>query len=200
MGNVVGIEHRTGKELWRYSNWDCSAQVPCAVDAGDNRLLISGEERATMLKINRKADGSFETSEIFTTNEFGDETKTPVLHNGYFYGMHRTVSKRDGLTCMNMNGEIMWKTRRNPNFDFGSMLIADDLLLATDGFKTLYLIEPDPAAFKMISKVELLGAGGASAAFGGMVESTQNYAPIALADGKLIIRDQNRMICLKVVR
>jgi hypothetical protein len=117
--------------------------------------------------------------------------------------MYRTVSKREGLVCMDMEGRIMWKTRRNPNFDFGSMVLADGLLLATDGFKTLYLIEPDPTAFKMISKAELLGEGGASTE--GFVESmiassTQNYAPIALADGKLLIRDQYRMLCVKVVQ
>ena len=200
MGNVVGMDPRTGKILWQYSNWDCSAQVPCAVDAGENRLLIVGEQRATMLKVNSKADGSFESSEIFTTDEFGDETKTPILHNGCFYGMHRTVSKREGLVCMDMGGKILWKTRRNPNFDFGSMILADGLLLATDGFKTLYLIEPDPIAFKAISKVELLGQGGAKEEFAGLVESTQNYAPIALAEGKLLIRDQNRMLCIKVAK
>jgi hypothetical protein len=27
---------------------------------------------------------------------------------------------------------------------------------------------------------------------------TQNWAPIALASGKLIIRDQSRMLCVKV--
>jgi hypothetical protein len=28
--------------------------------------------------------------------------------------------------------------------------------------------------------------------------STQNRAPIALSQGKLLIRDQNRMMCVKV--
>jgi hypothetical protein len=33
--------------------------------------------------------------------------------------------------------------------------------------------------------------------FGG---PTQNWAPIALADGKLLIRDQSRMMCVKVAQ
>jgi hypothetical protein len=82
------------------------------------------------------------------------------------------------------------------------MLLADGLLLAADGNKTLYLIDPDPAAFKMISKAELLGEGGGSTeGMAGMVgSSTQNYAPLALADGKLFIRDQYRLLCVKVVK
>jgi len=200
MGNVVGMDARTGKILWQYAKWDCPAQVPCAVDAGDNRLLIAGELRATMLKITKKADGTFDVSEVFKTEEFGDETKTPLLYNGHFYALHRAVSKREGMVCMNMEGKIMWKTGRNPNFDFGSMVIADGLMLANDGYKTLYLIEPNPTAFKAISKVEILGEGGGKTeGMESMVgTSTQNYAPLALANGKLLIRDQYRLLCLKV--
>jgi len=100
---------------------------------------------------------------------------------------------------MNMEGKIMWKTGRNPDFDRGSMILADGLILATDGLNTLYLIEPDPTAFKPISRANILREGGASTA--GMMAvggSTQNWAPIALADGKLLIRDHNRMFCVKV--
>jgi outer membrane protein assembly factor BamB len=203
MGNVVGVDPRTGKILWQYSNWHCHISVPSAVDAGNNRLLIVGgyERGATMIKVNRKADGTFETTEVFTTEEFGDQTKPPVLHKGYFYAMYRTNSKREGLVCMNMDGKIMWKTGRNPNFDRGSMILADGLLLATDGLSTLYLIEPDSTMFKALSKAAVLKEGGAStegmSAVGG---STQNWGCMALADGKLIIRDQSRMICVKVIK
>ena len=188
-GHVSGIDPRTGQILWQYADWGCIISVPCAVDAGNNRLLVTGgyDQGTTMIQINKKADGTFETVKLFTTLEFEDQTKPPLLHNGYFYGMFGTNSKREGLVCMDMNGKILWKTGRNPNFDKGSMILADGLILATDGSKSLYLIEPDPTAFKPISKADFL-------------EGSQNWAPLALADGKLIIRDQNKMLCLKVVQ
>jgi hypothetical protein len=99
---------------------------------------------------------------------------------------------------MSMAGEIMWKTKRDPDFNKGSMIYADGLILATDGAKSLYLIEPDPSEFKLLDSAEMLTAADTgddprAARFG-----TQNWAPIALADGKLLIRDQSRMICLSV--
>lgn len=202
-GNVVGMNPRTGQILWKYTDWDCHISVPCAVDAGNNKLLIAGgyERGATMIQVHKQADGSFSTSELFTTLEFGDQTKPPLLYNGYFYAQYFTNNKRDGLVCMDMDGKVMWKTGRRPNFDRGSLLLADGLLLATDGVKTLYLIEPDPTAFKPISKAVLLGEGSASmegmSSVGG---SSQNWAPMALADGRLIVRDQNRMLCLKITK
>ena len=42
MGNVVGLDPKTGKKLWEFSDWDCHISVPCAVDAGNNKLLIAG--------------------------------------------------------------------------------------------------------------------------------------------------------------
>ncbi|MDR0794473.1 MAG: PQQ-like beta-propeller repeat protein [Tannerella sp.] len=189
-GNVTGLEPRTGKILWQYTNWECVISVPCPVDAGDNRLLIVGgyDRGATMIKVNKKADGTFDTSELFTNLDFGDQTKPPLFHNGYFYAMYRTNQKREGLMCMNMNGEIMWKTGRNPDFERGSMIFADGLILAFNGFNILHLIEPVPTAFKPVAQATM------------PLEGSQNWGPMALADGKLLMRDQSRMICVKVDR
>ena len=166
-------------------------------------MVVGGYELgATMIKVDKQEDGNYKTTEIFTTEEFGDQTKPPVLYNGYFYAQFGTNRTRDGLVCMNMDGEVMWKTKRDPDFNKGSMILADGLLLATDGAKKLYLIDPDPSGFKPISSAEILGepkiqAEGIEARVGG---NMQNWAPIALADGRLLIRDQNRMMCLKVVQ
>ena len=202
LGNVVGIEPLTGKILWEYDKWNCHISVPSAVDAGDNKVLVVGgyELGATMIKVEKKADGSYGTTELFTTEEFGDQTKPPILHNGYFYAQYGTNNRRDGLVCMSMDGQIMWTTRRSPDFNKGSMILADGLILATDGRKALYLIEPDPSGFKQLASAELLGEAGTNSEgialrVGG---ATQNWGPMALSDGKLLIRDQMQVKCVVV--
>ena len=202
-GKVVGIEPLSGKILWEYTNWNCHIPVPSAVDAGENRILIVGgyELGATMIKVEKKTDGNYETKEIFTTEEFGDQTKTPLLYNGYFYAQYGTNNRRDGMVCMNMNGQIMWKTKRAPDFNKGSMILADGVILATDGAKTLYLVQPDPSGFKAIASAELLkegGTGGNDQMASRVGGATQNWAPLALSNGKLLIRDQSRLMCIKV--
>lgn len=203
MGNVVGMDPSNGKILWQYSNWDCHIAVPFPVLADDNKLLIVGgyERGATMIQVNKKGDGTYDTSELFTTLDFGDQTKPPLYHNGHFYAMFRTNSKRDGLVCMDMNGNITWRTSRNPAFDRGSMILADGLILAADGMNTLYLVEPDHTSFKQISKTQVISEGGANtegmSSVGG---PTQNWAPLALADGLLLVRDQLKMVCVKVTQ
>ncbi len=188
-GTIVGIAPLTGDILWEYADWQCGIPIPSAVDAGDNKVLVVGgyELGAVMIKVEKKDDGRYGTTELFKTEEFGDQTKPPILLNGHFYAQFGTNNTRDGLTCMTMDGKILWKTKRDPDFNKGSMILADGLILATDGESTLYLIEPDPSGFKPLASAEVLEKG-------------QNWAPLALADGKLLIRDQSRMLCVKVAQ
>jgi hypothetical protein len=97
---------------------------------------------------------------------------------------------------MDMDGNVLWKTKRDPNFDKGSMIYADGLILATDGANALYLIEPSAEGFKPLAKADLLVSEGGNAPRGAM----GNWAPMALADGLLLIRNQNTMKCVKVTK
>lgn len=200
-GKVVGIEPLTGKILWEYTNWLCRIPVPGAIDAGEGRVLIIGgyEAGAAMIKVEKKADGNYSVSELYKTVEFGAHTKPAILYDDYFYAQYTTNERREGLVCMSMDGQIMWKTERSPKFMRGSMILAEGLILATDGGQTLYLIEPDPSGFKPLESAELLipdpGEDQTVETFG-----TQNWAPIALADGMLLIRDQSKLMCVKVAQ
>jgi outer membrane protein assembly factor BamB len=199
LGKIVGIEPHTGEILWEYKEWECHISVPSAVDAGNNKVLVVGgyEHGVVMVEVKKQADGSYIATELFKHNDFGDQTKPPILYNGYFYAQFGTNNTRDGLTCMNMDGKIMWKTKRDPSFDKGSMILADGMILATDGAKALYLIEPDPSGFKPLASVELLGQKVGDERMARMF-ANQNWAPIALSEGKLLIRDQSQMKCVKV--
>jgi outer membrane protein assembly factor BamB len=188
-GRIIGLKPQTGKILWEYNNWENAIQVAPALDAGEGKIIVVGgyEHGVVMIKVDKKSDGSYGVTELYKHNDFGDHTKPPILYNGYFYAQFSTNSKRDGLCCMSMDGKLMWKTMRSPLFDKGSMILADGLILATDGRKTLYLIQPDPSGFKPLASSEMLGNG-------------QNWAPLALAEGKLLIRDQSRLMCVRVAK
>jgi len=196
-GKVVGIDPLTGKILWEYTNWNCSIPVPGAVDAGEGKVLITGgyQAGAAMIKIDKKTDGSFGVTELYKNADFGAHTQPPVLVNGYFYAQYSTNERKDGLVCMSMDGQIKWKTMRAPLFDKGGIILADGLLLATDGASKLYLIEPDPSAFKPVATSELLKGDSGDQRF-----PTQNWAPLALANGRLLIRDQSRLMCVRVAK
>ena len=186
-GSVNGIDPLSGKIFWTYGNWQCAYPVPHAVDAGEGRVLITGGylAGAAMLKIQKTEDGSYGVTELFKNIDFGSHTQPPVLYKDHFYAQYTTQERSDGMVCMSMDGQVKWKTGEEPAFVRGGAILVDGLLLSTDGNKMLYLIAPDPSGFKPLASVESL-------------ESGTNWAPLALADGKLLIRDQKNLKCLAV--
>jgi len=188
-GSVNGLDPLTGKVLWTYTNWQCGIPVAHAVDAGEGRVLVAGgyNAGAAMMKVQKRPDGSYEVTELFKNADFGSHTQPPILYKDHFYAQYTTNERSDGLVCMSMNGQVKWKTGEEPPFSKGGAVLADGLLLATDGNTKLYLIDPDPSGFKPLASVELLEQGN-------------NWAPLALVDGKLLIRDQKQMKCVVVAQ
>jgi outer membrane protein assembly factor BamB len=186
-GVVAGLDPRTGRVLWTYKGWQNPIPVPQPVDAGGGRLLITGGYGAgtVMIKVDKAADGSFAATEVFRNAEVGAHTQPPILFKDHFYS-HNTVNERnDGLLAMGMDGQVKWKTDTAPAFTRGGAILAENMLITTDGSTKLYLVEPNPAGFKALASAEILEAG-------------DNWAPLALADGKLLVRGQKQMKCLQV--
>jgi hypothetical protein len=88
---------------------------------------------------------------------------------------------------MDMSEQVKWKTDQQPPFVRGGSILADGLLLMTDGNTKLYLVEPSPAGFKPLASAVILEPG-------------DNWAPLALVDGKLLVRRQKELKALQVAR
>lgn len=184
---VLGMDPKTGKTLWSYEGWQCKIPVPNVTEIGGGQIFITGGYRAgsAMIKVT-KEPGEFVVEELFKTDEFGTHVHPAILYKEYLYGHCSTNETRDGLVCMDLTGKIMWKTGRTPLFDKGGFILVDGLFLSMDGNKgVLYLHEPNPTGFKELAKAKLLEPG-------------TNWAPLALTDGKLLIRDQKQMKCVVV--
>ena len=87
--------------------------------------------------------------------------------------------------AMSLDGQIKWKTGTQPAFARGGAILADGVMLMTDGNTRLYLIEPSPAGFKPLASAVILEPG-------------DNWAPLALVQGKLLVRGQKELKVLQV--
>jgi len=93
---------------------------------------------------------------------------------------------RNGLMCMDLDGNVKWKTKKSPGFEWGGLLLADGMLYVVDGPKgDLCLIKPDPSGYKEIARKNFLSG-------------PEIWATIAMADGKVLIRDQKQLKCIDV--
>jgi outer membrane protein assembly factor BamB len=186
-GAVLGVDIKDGKVLWTYKGWQCRIPVNNVAVVGDGRLFISGGYMAgsAMIKV-RRNDGRYVVEELYTTQDFGTHVHPPILYKGHLYGHCTTNTRKDGMSCMSIDGKLKWKTGKSPVFNKGGFILADDLILSVDGMDgILYLIEPNPEGFKKLASVDLL-------------DTKECWGPLALSDGKLLIRDQKQMKCVAV--
>ena len=168
--------------------------IPTVSDGDDKYVVFETELAAqreiadhAMIRIQEKGAGNYAVTELFKNPDFGSHTQPPVFHNGHFYS-HYTVNERsDGLVAMSLDGQVRWKTDQKPAFVRGGSILADGLLLTTDGDTKLYLVDPDPSGFKPIASAVVLEPG-------------DNWAPLALADGTLLIRGQKQLKALQIAR
>ena len=188
-GSVNGLDPRSGKVLWTYMGWQCPIPVPQPVDAGEGRLLVTGGYSAgsAMFKVQKNADGSYAVAELFKNPDFGSHTQPPILHQGHFYSQYTINERSDGLVAMSLDGQVKWKTDQQPPFVRGGLVLADGLLLTTDGDTKLYLVEPNPTGFKPLASAVVLEKG-------------DNWAPLALVDGQLLIRGQKELKSVQVAQ
>ncbi len=90
------------------------------------------------------------------------------------------------MVCMTLGGELTWEQDSVPGFEMGGMILINELIINQDG-KTgdLVLIEPSPEGYKELGRVSPFPS-----------EKSQAWAPLAFSQGRLVVRDMTKMVCL----
>jgi len=199
-GGVVGVAARDGDSwkagdvLWETSDWRVRfANVPSPVVIGNGHVLLSGGYGAgsMMIRLVEEAGGRLGVKTVWRhekSREFGTEQQTPIFYEGHVYGVLPKEAGRlaEQLICMDLTGRHVWTSGRDHRFGLGPYMIADGLLFAMDGQGVLTLAEATAEAFKPLARAEVLEDGH------------ETWAPLAIADGHLLVRDLERMVCLDV--
>src|SRR5690606_32125591 len=95
----------------------------------------------------------------------------------------------EGLVCLDLKGNTLWKTEKAFAVNRGNILLVDGKLLSMGGADgVLRLAEASPAGYKQLAAAKLFDMDER--------DSNHMWAPLVLSDGHLIVRDQNQMKCL----
>ncbi|MFQ5808347.1 MAG: PQQ-binding-like beta-propeller repeat protein [Armatimonadota bacterium] len=186
-GGVVGVSASDGSILWETPDWTVStANVPSPVVVGDGRIFLSGgyNSGAMMLRLG-KAGGKIVPEILYRLkpNVFGSQQQTPILYKDHIYGL--TPNRQ--LTCINLDGDLLWTSGRTKRFGQGPYLIAGGMLYVLSEDGELALVEPTPAGYQELARAKILNGPEA-------------WGPMAIAGGRLLARDFTNMVCLDVRR
>lgn len=182
---VVDVNATDGKQLWETADWKISiATVPSPVPLPDGRIFLTGGYNAGSLMLQIEATNEqFTVQSLFRlpANVFGATQHTPIFKNGNLYGI-----RADGrFVCLSLDGTEVWSSGSGESFGLGSYLMAGDLIYALNDAGQLSLIDRAASEFKLLGQIHPLNGREA-------------WAPMALADGCLLLRDLTRLVCLDV--
>lgn len=188
---VVGVSARDGRILWTKPDWRITlATVPSPVVVGPDRVFLSGGYNSGCVMIRLKGDGdAVETEEVFRLKHtvFGADQHTPILYKNHIYG----VIPGGELACLDLEGNRLWTSGGDKRFGLGPYLLADGLLLILNDQKgtfpegTLHIVEAGPGGYRELASARVLDGHDA-------------WAPMAMAGGRLILRDLTQLVCLQV--
>jgi len=170
------------------------AACPSPLAIGDGRVFITSgyEAGSMMIQVDKGASG-FTVKKLYelTAAQFNSEVHTPVLYQNHLFAVGSKTRGR--FTCLGLDGKVVWQSpvvsgdpAGTRTFELGGFLLADKMFFVLDG-KTgmLRLIEASTTQYKELASAQLLSG-------------EEVWGPIALSNGRLIIRDMSQMICLQV--
>ena len=140
---------------------------------------------SVMVRVRRSGE-TFKTEAVFDMkyNEWNSEVHTPIVHKGHMFAVGK--KKRGLFTCLTFDGNPVWTSEGKATFGLGSYMMADGMFLVLEGDSgKLRLLEASTTGYNELGSAQVLAG-------------QEVWGPMALSDGKLVLRDLTKMVCLDV--
>ncbi len=194
MNKVVGIAAADGQLLWSIPFAIKIAACPSPLHIGDGRIFItSGYEAGSMMIRVQKGPSGFTVEKLYdlTAAQFNSEVHTPVLYQNHLFAVGSKTRGR--FTCLGLDGKAVWQSpvvsgdrAASRTFELGGFLLADGMFFVVEGTTgMLRLLEANTKEYKELASAQVLSG-------------EEVWGPPALSNGKLVIRDMHKMVCLQV--
>jgi outer membrane protein assembly factor BamB len=190
MVGVAADGQERGQVLWQTTVWAHSVTSPSPLPIDDRRIFVTaGYGGGSMMLGFKEANGKIVVEPLYELEKtvFSCEQHTPLLYQNHLF----TVLPKDAgefraqFACMNLEGKVVWTSGKTERFGLGPFLRAGDDLFILDDDGTLSLIRAATTGYERLARARVL-------------HGREAWAPMALVDGRLILRDFEEMICLEV--
>ena len=109
--------------------------------------------------------------------------QTPIFYDGHIYG----VGMDKQLLCLDLQGKVVWGSTSANRFGYGPYVIAEGVLYVLDDSGVLTLVEATPSGYTQLARAKVM-------------DGLETWGPMAIASGRLIVRDLTHMACLDVAK
>jgi len=208
-GTTISVKPDTGEVLWKTNLYFNSIPIPFPTKVTEDLVFLTGGygDGSCMIRVT----DDWKVEKVFDMEQ-GTQVHPPFVIDEHIYFLanenanHKgEARKTGGLACMTFDGEILWHTGDDPFMGRGNMILVDGHLLIQDG-EVGYLrsVVPSPEGYKEVAIADVFGkkkevdeqiakqAGRDNI----KMPDFKYWSPMALSNGKLIVRGQDKMKCL----
>lgn len=196
VGGLVGIAADgpdAGKILWKSLKWGCSVVAPSPVCLPDGKIfLTAGYGAGSMVFQVTGENDTYQVEQLYTykPNEgLACEQQTPVYYDGMVYGIlpKDAGPSRNQFVCTDPSDfrKFVWTSGKTNRFGLGPYMIADGKFYILNDDGMLSIVRPSREQFILLDQIKVL-------------EAQDAWAPLAIADGFLILRDAHQMMCMDI--
>ena len=195
IGGLIGVAadgNSAGEILWETSAWNHSVVAPSPVCMPDGKIFITAGYGAGSMMLQLS-----ENSGIFSIKPIDEykpkhglacEQQTPVYWNGHLFA----ILPKDGGTlrnqfvCVNPSDtkKMVWSSGKEARFGLGPYFIADNKFFILNDDGTLTIARPSTEKYIQLEQIKIFEHGHDA------------WAPFAIADGYMILRDSKTMVCI----
>lgn len=195
IGAITGVAADgpdAGKILWESSAWNHTVVAPSPVCMPDGKIFMTAGYGAGSMMLQLSENGgefSIQVIDEYKPKEgLACEQQTPLLWNGYLFGI---VPKdggqyRNQMVCVHPSDtkKVIWSSGKETRFGLGPYFIADNKMFILNDNGTLTIARPSTEKYIPIEQTTIIEHGHDA------------WAPFALADGYLLLRDSKKMVCI----
>lgn len=193
LGGVVGVSAEgadRGKVLWKSAAWTQSVLAPSPVRVDDARVFLTAGYGGGSMMLGLKDDGGQIRAEPLLRLEktvFACEQQSPILQDGLLFSVlpKDAGELRGQFGCIDPSGKPVWMSGMTERFGLGPFLFADGKFLILNDTGELTLARASKTGFEKLARARVLRGRDA-------------WAPMALVDGRLLLRDSEQLVCLDV--
>jgi len=193
IGGMVGVsagEKDRGTILWETTEWNHAVVAPSPVFLGDGRIFLTAGYGvgSAMFSLSEQA-GVLSAQSLYKLDRkvFACEQHTPVWYRGRLFSVlpNDAEENKRQLVCLDPDGKVVWASGKENRFGLGPFLVADDKIFVMNDEGVLTLARASGESYVQLAQAKVLNGRDA-------------WGPMALVNGRLILRDSKRMICLDV--
>ena len=181
-----------GKVLWETSAWNHSVVAPSPVCMPDGKIFMTaGYGAGSMMLQLSESNGDFSIEpldEYEPKDGLACEQQTPVYWNGCLFGIMPKDggAMRNEFICVHPSDtkKIVWTSGKETRFGMGPYFIADNKFFILNDDGTLTIARASTEKYIQLEQVNIIEDGHDA------------WAPFALADGYLLMRDSKKMVCI----